>query len=386
MKIKNLGSRFSHLISAVALVAAVVAPVAINELASAATYQLLTPRSVKTSSSATSATNVQYTVSFTASATGNSGADWSVGSLVFEVCTDPFVAASCTTPDATFNWNKATVNINSQTGTSCTSFAVDTTDSTANKLVLNRTAAALNRSAACTYVFGTGSATGVTNPSTLGTYYMRIYTLTNTTGNTSGSLDDAGGVAMSTANAVNVTAKVQESLTFCSYATASSNTCATVTSNSLNLGDANGILSATSGAPSDYTANAFFNLATNSSQAGTSVTVNLFADTLKSGSNTIASSGAACTADSTSSATAQFGVRLSGLATGMAADNSYNCASGNHKLDTANTTATGGQQIAHMTGANAEGQNTVELLGKAASTTLAGIYTTSLSFIAAPTY
>ena len=381
MKIKNLGSRFSSLITAVAFTAAIVAPVAINELASAATYTLLSPRSVQMSSSATSATNVQYTMNFTTSAA------YTIQTVVFEVCTDPFVGTTCTAPDATFNWNKSTVTINAQSGIA--GLSVDTTDSTATKLVLSRTSGSIGSGVAASVQLGTGTATGVTNPSSLGTFYMRMYTLNNATGATNGTLQDAGGVALSTANAVNVTAKVQESLTFCAYAAASSNTCATVTSNSANLGDANGILSATSGAGADYTKNVFFNVATNSSQSGTSVAVNMAGTTLTSGSNTIAAIGASCTADSTSSATAQFGIRLSALATGVSADNSYNCGSGNHKFDvssTPNITSVGGQQIAHMTGANAEGQTTVELLGKAASTTLAGIYTTSLSFIAAPTY
>ncbi|HET7320244.1 MAG TPA: hypothetical protein VFI84_01500 [Candidatus Saccharimonadales bacterium] len=376
MNIKKLGSKATRLFTAFALLAAVIAPVVVNELASAASYTLLSPRSVKLSTSATSATNVQYTLSFTTSSTG-----YTVNTLAFEVCTDPFIAASCTAPDATFNWNKATVTINSQSG--ITGLSVDTTDSTANKLVLTRTAGAIAGNTAVTIALGTGSATGVTNPSTLGTFYMRMYTLNNATGNTTGTLQDAGGVALSTANAVNITAKVQESLTFCAYTTASSNTCATVTSNAVNLGDANGILSNTT---SNYTANAFFNVATNSSQAGTSVAVNLLGDTLKNGTNSIASSGTTCTADSTTATVAQFGIRLSTLGTGMAADNSYNCSAGNHKLDTANTTATGGQQIAHMTGANAESQNTVELEGKAATTTPAGIYTSALTFIAAATY
>jgi hypothetical protein len=62
---------------------------------------------------------------------------------------------------------------------------------------------------------------GITNPSTLGTFYARIYTYntdpsdwTNDT-TTPGTVVDFGGVALSTANIVTITAKVQETLTFC---------------------------------------------------------------------------------------------------------------------------------------------------------------------------
>ena len=355
------------------------APLAINQLASAATYTLLSPRSVKMSSSATSATSVQYTISFTTSSTG-----YTVGSVVLETCNDPFVGATCTAPDGTFNWNKATIGApTSQVG--ITGMTIDSTDSTATKLVLTRTAGAIAGNTAVSFVLGNGSTTGATNPSTLGTFYIRMYTVANTTGSTA-TLQDAGAVATSTANGVNITSKVQESLTFCAYATASSNTCATVTSNAVNMGDANGILSSTT---TDYFKDIYFNLATNSAQAGTSVAVNLFADTLKFGTQSITALGASCTAQSTASGTEQFGIRLSALGTNVTGDNSYNCAANNYKFDVSsapNLTSVGGQQIAHMTGANAETQTTVTMLAKAASTTEAGIYTNAMSFIAAPTY
>ena len=354
----------------------IITPLAISQLASAATYTLLSPRKVQMSSSATSATNAQYSVSFTTSSTG-----YTVGSVVLETCNDPFIGTTCTAPDATFNWNKATIGTpTSQVG--ITGMTIDSTDSTATKLVLTRTAGAISGNTAVSFVLGNGTSTGATNPSTLGTFYIRMYTVSNTTGSTA-TLQDAGAVAVSTANAVTVTSKVQESLTFCAYAAASSNTCATVTSNTANMGDANGILSSTT---TDYFKDVYFNIGTNSSQSGTSVAVNLVADTLKFGTQSISALGASCTAQSTASGTEQFGIRLSALGTGVTGDNSYNCAANNYKLDTTNTTATGGQQIAHMTGANAETQTTVTMLAKAASTTEAGIYTTSLSFIAAPTY
>lgn len=74
-------------------------------------------------------------------------------------------------------------------------------------------------SAGVSYTF---EITGITNPSDLGTFYARLITYTSDTGSitsyahdTPGSYQDYGGFALSTANIVQVTAKVQETLTFC---------------------------------------------------------------------------------------------------------------------------------------------------------------------------
>jgi hypothetical protein len=61
----------------------------------------------------------------------------------------------------------------------------------------------------------------ITNPSTVGTFYARMYTFANNTygtysGPTSvGNFVDYGGIALSTTNAITITARVQEQLTFC---------------------------------------------------------------------------------------------------------------------------------------------------------------------------
>lgn len=65
--------------------------------------------------------------------------------------------------------------------------------------------------------------TGITNPSTVGTFYARIYTYTNNswgsysspTAVNLGANSDYGGVALSTTSVITITARVQESLTFC---------------------------------------------------------------------------------------------------------------------------------------------------------------------------
>ena len=68
---------------------------------------------------------------------------------------------------------------------------------------------------------------GITNPSTVGTFYARMYTYANNSygtydfpdtsgGHTGvGNFVDYGGIALSTTNIIQITARVQEQLTFC---------------------------------------------------------------------------------------------------------------------------------------------------------------------------
>jgi hypothetical protein len=334
--------------------------------ASAATYTQLTSRSIQLSNSAPAATGVTYNASFTTSTS------YTVQTVVIEVCTDPFVGTTCTAAGG-FNWKTgAGAAINSSTG--ITGLAIDTTDSTANKLVLSRTSSVVGASVAANFAIS-----GVTNPTALGTFYARIYTLNNTTGNTSGSLQDGGGDALSTANVINITAKVQESLTFCAYTTGT--TCAGATGSALNIGDTNGVLSDQT---HDYPASSYFNIYSN---ATTGVSVRLKGTTLTSGANTIAAqgTGVSCVVDSTATTDEQFGFRVL-TGTGATAAAPFLCAPGNHDFDTANMASTYGVAIASTLGPTAEMQNQVEYNAKAATTTKPGIYTAAMTFIATGTY
>jgi hypothetical protein len=365
----NLIRRTKFISYAIFIALAVLLPV-LEQSVSAATYTQLTTRSIQLSDSSVSATGVSYNVNFTTSAA------YTVNTVVIEICnlaTGPFIAAACTTPDATFNWNKSTATIGTQVG--ITGLSIDATDSTANKLVLTRTAGVINGSIAATIPIN-----GVTNPATLGTYYARIYTLNNATGNTAGTLQDAGGVALSTANNINLTTKVQESLIFCVYTTGSN--CAGASGSSLALGDANGILTPASTTYTNTTVK--FDIATNSSAA---TTITLKGDTLKSGSNSIAPSGVSCTVDT--SPTEFFGLRVSTPGAGVTVQSPYNCSSGSHGLDTngANgSTSPYGDPIATLSGPTNEVQSILEYAGKSSTTTKSGIYSSSQAFIATSSY
>ena len=135
--------------------------------------------------------------------------------------------------------------------------------------------------------------TGVTNPTVLGTFYARIFTFSANTGagsatqwlsTTNGSDDtnnwDYGGIALSTAQPIIITSKVQEQISFCVYISS----CGTQAI--INLGDAHDVLS-TSAPFVDNTTT--YSLTTNASHGAV---VYMKGPTLTSGSNTIPAAGA----------------------------------------------------------------------------------------------
>jgi len=347
-------------------------------------YNQVTGRSIELSSTANAATNVAWKVGFT-TVTSNQ----TVGSVVVKVCKNsPILGDTCTAPTS-FNWNKTSLTVNNITG-NITGLAVDTTDSTSNRLVLVPSGGPLTNVAngAVSFTLGNGTTNGVTNPDMSAepsqTFYARIMTFTNSTGSDGGdennNATDAGGVALSINQQLRVTAKVQEALLFCVY-TASD--CATG-GNSVSLGDLNGVLASTS---TEYYANANFDV---SSNAVSGVSIRMQGETLKSGANfTIDPAGPTCTADSSSSTVEQFGLRMSTLGTGVLASTPYDCAALNHTFDSNTSTgisSTFGQEIAHTAGATDVTESTIEFAAKSANTSEAGVYTTTLTLIATATY
>jgi hypothetical protein len=156
-----------------------------------------------------SGANVTYRFSFTTSA--------SADSLVVDFCdgtaSTPIINDACTAPTG-MNAGSATVvgsgagdtgNINGWTITPA-----------ASQIKLAKGGG--STAAAGSQVF---SVTGITNQSTIGTFYARVYTYTNGTFGTYasatsvGNFVDYGGFALSTNRIISITARVQESLTFC---------------------------------------------------------------------------------------------------------------------------------------------------------------------------
>jgi hypothetical protein len=364
------------------LTAAVLMVAALNGAmpAKALAYGTLNSRSILLSSTANGANNTAYQVSFTTTT-----ANQTVGSVVVKFCANsPIIGDGCSIP-AGFDINKATLSLNSISG-SITNLSVDTAKSTTNSAVLTRSSgAAAVTAGAVSFTLGNGVTNGISNPTTQNTtFYARILIFAydspdvTTVGAPAyeSTATDAGGIAMSTATQLNVTAKVQEALTFCVYTQA---TCGDG-GNAVALGDINGVLESTT---TTYTSTAKFDV---SSNAVAGVTVRLRGDTLKSGTFALDPYGATCGADSIATADERFGLRMSSLGGGMAATAPYNCISGEHGFDLTQTNTLYGQQIANTSGATDVATSTIEFAAKSANTSEAGVYTTTLTLIATATY
>jgi hypothetical protein len=377
-------SRAGYTAAAVVLSVAATLPVLVPQSAGAAQ---LSARSIKLSSSASGATDTVYSIGFTPTVTT------AIKGIVIDFCSNsPIIGDSCTALSGSgFNTNFASLALANQTNIS--GFAVDTTNSTASRVILTNAGGGVVTTTPATVDLGTGTgaSNGITNPTTTNTsFYARIFTYNTVAGAqgyasaTPGTHLDDGGVALSTAAQLTVTAKVQETLVFCVYTNAN---CAGG-GTAVTLGDANGVLSNTA---QSYQSTAKFQLASN---AQTGVNVRMKGDTLcrvagscVASSNTITSQGSSCTADSTTTTVEQFGVRVSTAGTGITASAPYNCAAGQHSFDVANTNTTFGQSIATTAAPNDPTvDTTMEFSAKAATTTEAGIYTSTLTFIATGTY
>ncbi len=177
----------------------------------------LTNRSIQLSDSANSGTSVSsgvgsgtsvsYQVSFTPTSQASS--------MVIDFCAeDPIINDTCTTPTG---MTAAASTVSSVTGTiGGTGWTLTATAGRAK--LADDGVSAHDMQAATAQVFDLN---GITNPSTVGTFYARITTYTNTTWGTysnatsTGNFVDYGGIALSTTSVITVTARVQEQLTFC---------------------------------------------------------------------------------------------------------------------------------------------------------------------------
>jgi hypothetical protein len=365
-------------------------------------YSLISSRYVRMSSSEVSPASGNFTiynVGFTIP-----GNNQTVGSMVIRFCSNnPIIGDSCTAPTG-FNTNDTSLSVNNQTGG--LTFALQASPSDDNELLFTRTPGVIAAPTTVTFELGNGSTNGITNPSTTNTtFFARIMLFaTNSsvalpnvihddnapTDPTNPGATDAGGVALSTANVLNVTAKVQEALTFCIYTLAN---CA-AGGTAIALGDSNGVLAAMN--TTYLNADPKFDLASN---ALNGVIVRMKGDTLTSGSFTITPNGASCVADSVTTSVEQFGTRVVSYGTGQynggaassVVPNSgnvddFSCLAGNHKFDPTTANVTYGQPFVRTFGATDVSTTNFELAAKAANTTEAGVYTTKLQFIATATY
>jgi hypothetical protein len=217
LKLRSL-RRTGYLVAAVALVAGLGLPLLQGGKAAAAQ---LSTRSITLSDSGPSGnatitsgvgsgTSVSYKVSFT---TFNAAS-----SLVIDFCSnDPIISDTCNAPTG---MSAASATLTGVTG-NITSPGWSVT-AAASQVKLAKGSGSAASVGSQVFVLG-----GITNPSTLGSFYARIYTYTNTTwgtyvgpaftgaGTGPGNYLDYGGVALSTVQIITITARVQETLTFC---------------------------------------------------------------------------------------------------------------------------------------------------------------------------
>lgn len=389
MKIKINGLKRVLFASAALVVGAVAALPSLSGTAFAA-YNQPTNRYVMMDNSKGAATGVSYEVGFTLATTGN------VQGVVVDFCTSPIIGTACTKPSG-FSVGTPTV---ATTGGNNTGLGAGWTAASNNT---NRTLSITNGSggsisSGTNIKFTLSTATNPTADDTA--FYARVFTfpttanvttwLSTTDGSATANAVDAGGVAMSTASQISLTAKVQEQISFCVFKTS----CGTAPS--VNLGDTNGILSS-SGPYVD--ADTTYTISTNASSGAM---VRLKGALPTSGVNTLTSIGTTATASS--AGTTQFGLcTWQSAGSGLTPQAPYNHASCNTTTTTAGTGSTGGNGSAQfafdttpaassygddlaLKAAGASSTGKIAFIGNIAVTQPAGVYLSTYTLIATGTY
>ncbi len=392
MKIKlgNL-SRLTYGLSAFALTVAFTVSMVLPGVMGQASAAQVTTRSMQMSDSTPSATSVSYKLTFTPVTTTQE--------LIVDFCGDtPLIGATCafaagTVPNVT--------GVGSSLGTATT------VGSGTPVHTIKVTGLTMTGGSPYTITF-----TGLTNPSSATSFYARVltygtgnatgYAPANATGGTTttGTNVDYGGLALSTANAIAITARVMETLTFCVSATALSPDCPTATTPSIVLG--HGSPTATLSSTQVDVASVYTQLSTNaqtgavvrmkasnsctngglSSNGGSTCTIPGVGGTAAAIAAGTAAVGMCVAPGSNSTATAPYIDATNSCPTTWGATNKYGM-DGNGATGT--TSTYGGQIFATSAAVNAE-NNRCTFAATASLTTPAGIYTANESLIATGTF
>jgi len=150
-----------------------------------------------------------------------------VGSIQFLWCQTASLT-SCTSAgvNAPTGMDATAATYGSESGV--TGFSIRGASTTANNIVITRTAASVPANTVATIQLN-----NIKNPSTLGVFYIRISTFVAIDG--TGTAVDTGTVAAATANAVQLSGIMPESLQFCVGMTVTAD-CATVTTGVISFG------------------------------------------------------------------------------------------------------------------------------------------------------
>ncbi|QQS19960.1 hypothetical protein IPL85_00655 [Candidatus Saccharibacteria bacterium] len=395
-------------LSALALVVGAAMPVLLTSVASAAQ---MTYRSIQLSDSGPSGnanipsgvgsgTSVAYKIKFTTAA--------AVQSFVVDFCSaSPLINDNCTAPTA--------LDVSTASLTANGTWSLGTL--TAGHLEFTNTSS----QSAGAFTF---EVTGITNPSTLGSFYGRITTYANATYGTyasaasTGNYVDYGGVAMSTVNTITVTARVMEQLSLCTsggVAVTNANnltaagSCGSATAPAITLGPSpDYVLGYTGATPSS--ANIYTQLSTNASQ-GYALYLRAANTSCAGGNGGLSRDGGtnceippinsgAATSIAFTNNTAEFGAFVSNgtAATGGTGANTavarWSGAGSTYIMDTAtandNVISTYGSKIAETSGGNPKQadsvNNTITFAAVASPITPAGIYSQNFSLIGVGTF
>jgi hypothetical protein len=420
--IKNIYKKFkdgiSPILAGVLLLFAALTPLLSSSVVHA--YGQVTSRSITMSTSSNSATGVSYAVSFTTATTS------AVEGIIVDFCAnDPIISDSCTAPTG-FSVGAGTLSPNVTCSTACAAgtWVGAAQSGSANRTlqITNATSNTINSGVTISFTLTT-----VTNPtSAVGPFYARILTYATTGGATGyvatapatgGAVVDAGGIALSTASQINITAKVQEQLTFCLYESAAASGASATTGdggncsgsgNTVTLGNGNGVLSAAGpyvdlGTHYDIQTNALHGaVIVFKGTTLTSPAANVIESSTLSGTG-----AAAATSYASSTGNPQFGLctwAVSGTTANITPAATYSGGTCSSTTQTAGYGTTGGvgtaqfgfniaaaggatgDTLATFPNAGSYATGAIAFLGNISYTTVAGVYSTTLTFIATSTY
>ncbi len=385
--------RAGYLLTAVAMLVAVVSPGLLSATVSAAT---VSSRSVALSSSAADASGVTYKVKFTVGATG-AAAGFNV-----DFCNDsPVAGATCTTPTGFSSAGVTTPTASTTVAVHGVTKGVTVTKTIANNATVEVELAGLHNPTAAT--------TAEANKG----FYARIITF-DTAANAgasavgmrgTGAVDD-GGVAMAITSPIEVSATVMETMTFCVSGADTSLTghedckLASATAPTVKLGATLGALSVLDSS-AVYTGTVYTQLSTN---ASTGAVVNMKSNTTGCGGLNRAGAPGACnilpaTSGGIAAGQAKFGVKTgtaSNSADALAATGTYQPAGSYNSStyflnyvagDATGVTSTYGDAVLNTNGAPVNNVNMPLTFGASVGpTTPAGNYSASISMIATGTY
>jgi hypothetical protein len=238
----------------------------------------------------------------------------------------------------------------------------------------------------------------VTNPSATGTFYARMILYDSAAGDIDSyapgsegntNATDYGGIALSTVNVISITAKVQETLTFCVSKADPTAGCGGVTAPTLTLGHGvNEILDDTA----TDTDTAFMQASTNA-QSGINVRMknsNACGGLSRNAGTTCEIAAAGATAvNIAAGVSALFGLRLTDGSSALAAQAPYAHAT-NYGMDNSTSgnqvTSTYGSLISASTVPLDDIENTFTFAATATVTTPAGLYSADMTILAIGTF